>query len=209
VLPRSAPGMRIGLVGGSFNPPHAGHRLISLIALKRLGLDRVWWLVTPGNPLKDTAALPPLAARMAAARMLARHPRIDVSGFEAAIGTRYTYDAIAYLRRRCPGIHFVWVMGADSLATFHRWRNWRGIARLVPLAVVDRPGETCRAAQAKAAIVLARARLDEAQGRRLATAALPAWIMLHGPRSPLSSTWLRQRGAGVTWTTCCNPSLNR
>jgi nicotinate-nucleotide adenylyltransferase len=194
ILPRHAPGMRIGLIGGSFNPPHAGHRLASLTALKRLALDRVWWLVTPGNPLKDVAALPPLAARMAAARALARHPRIDVSGFEAAIGTRYTYDAIAYLVRRCPGVRFVWIMGGDNLATFHRWRKWRDIALLVPLAVVDRPGETLRAAQAKAAVVLASARLGEGLGHRLADAPLPAWMMLHGPRSPLSSTQLRRRG---------------
>ncbi|MDJ1157552.1 nicotinate-nucleotide adenylyltransferase [Chelatococcus sp. SYSU_G07232] len=190
-LPRHAPGMRIGLFGGSFNPPHAGHRLASLVALRRLGLDRVWWIVTPGNPLKDNARLPALAARMAAARATAAHPRIDVTGFEASIGTRYTYDTIAYLRRRCPEVRFVWIMGADNLAGFHRWQRWREIAALVPIAVVDRPGATVKAARAKAAQALGTRRLREAEARLLSAARLPAWVFLHGPRSPLSSTALR------------------
>lgn len=190
-LPRHSRGMRIGLFGGSFNPPHAGHRLASLIALKRLGLDRVWWIVTPGNPLKDNHGLPSLAARMAAARAVAADPRIDVTGFEAGIGTRYTYDTIAYLKRRCPGVRFVWIMGADNLAGFHRWQRWRDIAALVPLAIVDRPGSTLRAARARAAVALGAGRLDEAEGRRLPLAKPPAWLFLHGPRSALSSTALR------------------
>ena len=193
-LPPHAPGLTIGLFGGSFDPPHAAHRAVSLLAMKRLGLDRVWWLVTPGNPLKETTGLPPLDARMAAARALARHPRVNVTGFEAGIGTRYSYDTIAWLVRRCPGVRFVWIMGADNLGNFHRWQRWRAIARLVPIAVVDRGGHRAPFA-APAALALARWRLPEAQAGRLARTAPPAWVFLHGLKSPLSSTALRRRAA--------------
>jgi nicotinate-nucleotide adenylyltransferase len=129
LLPRHASGLRIGLFGGSFNPPHAGHRLVTLTALRRLKLDRVWWIVTPGNPLKDTRQLSPLDERMAAARRLMPEPMVDITGFEAGIGTRYTLDTLRYLKRRCPGVRFVWIMGADNLLQFHRWQGWREIAR--------------------------------------------------------------------------------
>ena len=190
-LPPHRPGLRIGLLGGSFDPPHEGHRLVTLMALRRLGLDRVWWLVSPGNPLKDVRALPSLAARMAAAAALARHPQVVVSGIEAEIGTRYTRDLIAYLRRHCPGVRFVWLMGADNLATFHLWKGWRAIAASVPIAVIDRPGFTLRAPQAPAAARLARARVPERCARDLARLAPPAVAFLHGPRSWQSSTSLR------------------
>jgi nicotinate-nucleotide adenylyltransferase len=192
-LPPHARGQRIGLYGGSFNPPHAGHLHVSLMALRRLRLDRVWWLVTPGNPLKELAGLPPLAERMAAARALARHPRITVTGFEAQIGARYTLDSLEYLVRRASGARFVWIMGADNLAQFDRWRGWRRIAELAPFAVIDRPGWTLRAARSKAALALSRCRIDETDAALLADLAPPAWVFLHGPRSALSSTVLRQQ----------------
>src|ERR1043166_2798374 len=142
VLPPHAPGMRIGLFGGTFDPPHAAHLAASLLAMKRLQLDRMWWLVTPGNPLKDTRGLRPLEQRMTDAKKLAGHPRIDVTGLEAVINTRYTYDTLEYLVRRCAGVRFVWVMGADNLRSFYRWQSWRRIANLMPMAVVDRMGSS-------------------------------------------------------------------
>ena len=191
VLPPHAPGLRIGLFGGTFDPPHAAHLGASLLAMKRLRLDRMWWLVTPGNPLKDTRNLQPLADRIAAARTLASHPRVDVTGLEAVINTRYTYDTLEFLVRRCPGVRFVWVMGADNLRSFYRWQNWRGIAGLVPLAVVDRMGSSLYATGGRAAQALARYRLPERQAVTLPGRQPPAWVYLHGLKSPLSSTALR------------------
>ncbi len=193
-LPPHAPGMRIGLFGGSFDPPHEGHALVARLAFARLGLDRLWWLVTPGNPLKDTRALAPLGARIAAARRIAGDPRIVVTGLEAEIGARYTADTLRFLRRRCPGVRFVWIMGADNLLQFHRWRDWEEIMRDIPVAIVDRPGATTKAASAKAAQRFPHARLAETDARRLPTATPPAWVYLHGPRSASSSTALRRTG---------------
>jgi nicotinate-nucleotide adenylyltransferase len=190
-IPPYSNGMRIGLLGGSFNPPHAAHRAISLFAIKRLKLDRVWWLVTPGNPLKDHGALRDLDARAEAARKMANDPRIDVSCLESVIGTRYTVDTIGYLRRRASGLRFVWIMGADNLAQFHRWQNWRRIASEVPIAVVDRPPQSFRALAAPAAQALARYRLPENQAGRLADQRAPAWVFLTGLKLNLSSTGLR------------------
>jgi len=193
-LPPHPPGLRIGLLGGSFDPPHAGHLAISRIALRRLRLDRLWWLVTPGNPLKEGPG--PLEARLAACRALAKHPRIVVTGVEAQIRTRFTYDTLRQLRRRCPGVHFVWIMGADNLLSFHRWRHWRDIADLVPIAAIDRPGSTLKTEAARAAQALRKARWPERDAATLALARPPAFVVLHARRSTLSSTALRASERG-------------
>ena len=191
VLPPYASGMRIGLFGGTFDPPHAAHRAACLLAMRRIGLDRVWWLVTPGNPLKATDGLTPLAQRIAAARALANHPRIDVTDLEADLGTSYTYETIHYLVQRCPGVQFVWIMGADNLRHFHRWQRWRDIAKLVPIAVVDRLGPSLYSAAGVAGNALAWARIPETAAKSLPGRKPPAWLFLHGLKSPLSSTALR------------------
>ncbi len=190
-LPPHSDGMRIGLLGGSFNPPHQAHRAISLFALKRLQLDRVWWLVTPGNPLKDNDGLHALAERAAAAQKMAADPRIEISCLEAVIGTRYTADTINYLRRRASRLRFVWIMGADNLAQFHRWQNWQRIAAQVPMAIIDRPPQSFRALTAPAARALARYRIPENEAGRLADRHAPAWVFLTGLKLNLSSTGLR------------------
>jgi nicotinate-nucleotide adenylyltransferase len=194
-LPRWTPGQRIGLMGGSFNPPHEGHLLASRLALQRLGLDRLWWLVTPGNPLKPIDGLPALASRIEAARAIARDPRIAVTGFEAEIGTHFTRDSIAWLVKRAPSAHFVWIMGADNLRQFHLWRRWRDIARLVPIAVIDRPGSTLRALNSHAGAALAPFQVPESAAARFADRRPPAFIFLHGPRSHMSSSAIRRFGS--------------
>jgi nicotinate-nucleotide adenylyltransferase len=190
-LPPVTPGQRIGLLGGSFNPPHAAHLNNSQIALRRLGLDRVWWLVTPGNPLKDTRQLPPVASRIALCQAMIRDPRIIPTGIEAAFGTRYTADTLRHLQARCPDVRFVWLMGADNLAGFHHWRDWDQIARSIPIAVIDRPGYTLRATSGRFATRFAANRLDETDGALLARSSPPAWMLLHGRRLPHSSTAIR------------------
>jgi len=190
-IPFYTPGLRIGLLGGSFNPPHHAHRDISLFAIKRLRLDRVWWLVTPGNPLKEAGALRDLEQRAAAARQIANDPRIDVSCLESVIGTRYTVDTIHYLRRRAPGLRLVWIMGADNLAQFHLWQNWRRIASEVPIAVIDRPPQSFRALAGPAARAMARTRVPERDAGLLADMRPPAWVFLTGMKLNLSSTGLR------------------
>jgi nicotinate-nucleotide adenylyltransferase len=183
--------MKIGLFGGTFDPPHDAHRSACLIAMRRLGLDCVWWLVTPGNPLKDTRGLAPLGERIASAKALAQHPRIVVTGLEADIGARYTYDTVRYLRSRCPGVRFVWIMGADNLRSFHRWQKWRSIAEMLPIAVVDRLGPSLYSTAGIAGQALTRFRIPEIAARTLASRKPPAWVYLHGLKSPLSSTALR------------------
>jgi nicotinate-nucleotide adenylyltransferase len=188
--------MRIGLFGGTFDPPHRAHLGAALLALKRLKLDRVWWLVTPGNPLKNTRGLAPLPDRIAAARTLTHHPRIDITGLEAVIKTRYTYDTISWLLARCPGVRFVWIMGADNLRSFHRWQKWRKIAELVPIVVIDRLGPSLYAAASPAGHALARVRIPEYAASTLPGRKAPVWAFLHGLKSPLSSTALRALRGG-------------
>jgi nicotinate-nucleotide adenylyltransferase len=181
------------LFGGSFNPPHAAHRAASLLAMKRLKLDHVWWLVTPGNPLKNVRELTPLEKRIASAQRIAAHPRIHVTGLEASLGTRFTHDTLAELIRRCPGVRFVWIMGADNLPEFHRWQRWRSIVRQMPLAVVDRGDSGIKALAATMPQAFASARIPESEAARLASRQPPAWVYLHGLKLPLSSTGLRQK----------------
>ncbi len=188
-LPVAARGMRIGLLGGSFNPPHEAHRDISLTALRRLGLDRVWWLVSPANPLKDNSGLPGVEARVAVATEIARHPRIDVTGFAGP--SAYTIDLLSELKRRFPGVEFVWLMGADNLAQFHRWRAWEDIFALLPIAVFDRPGYRQKALASQAAQRFAADRVGETEAARLTALVPPAWTFLTHPLSGLSSTALR------------------
>jgi nicotinate-nucleotide adenylyltransferase len=192
-LPPHGAGQAIGLMGGTFNPPHAGHRRISLIVLRSLNLDCLGWMVTPGNPLKDVAALPPLAERMRRAAEVAAHPRIVISGVEQVFRTRYTADLIRNLKERAPAVRFIWVMGSDNLAEFHLWEDWRKIARSVPIAVINRPGFLAAGLSSRAAQALGRYRIDEQDGRRLADRHPPAWIFMKGRRSALSSTALRGR----------------
>jgi nicotinate-nucleotide adenylyltransferase len=193
-VPLAAPGMRIGLLGGTFNPPHAAHRQISLTALKRLGLDQVWWLVTPGNPLKDVFELPGLPERVAAATAIARHPRIEATGFDGGSESRYTIDLLKKLKRRFPGVHFVWLMGADNLVNVDRWKAWPWIFGLLPIAVLDRPGFRLKGSASKAAHRFASYFVDETDAAGLALLAPPAWTVLSHPLSGLSSTALRAKG---------------
>lgn len=193
-LPHAESGMRIGLFGGSFNPPHEGHVHVSKLALQRAELDQVWWLVTPGNPLKDHSILAPLDDRIEQSLEITDHPRIKITAFEAAHNVRYTADTLGLIKRYRPNLKFVWIMGADNLAGFHRWQAWRTIAGLMPLLVIDRPGSTLSFLSAPAAIALSRYRVDEDDAPLLAGLDPPAWTFVHGPRNLLSSTQLR-RGA--------------
>ncbi len=191
-MPPASPGMKIGLFGGSFNPPHEAHRAASMLALKRLGLDRIWWLVTPGNPLKNNAKLPPLEKRIEAARKVAASPKIDVTGVEAELGTRYTFDTVTRLRQRRPGVDFVFIVGADNLAHLHRWERWRGLLRKIALAVVDRPEFELSSLAAPAAVAFGQFRITENKARMIPRLSPPAWVFLRGLKSELSSTALRK-----------------
>jgi nicotinate-nucleotide adenylyltransferase len=192
--PHASPGQAIGLLGGSFNPPHLAHRLISETALKRLGLDKVWWVVSPGNPLKGRSDLAPLSERLILCRSIATNPHIEVTAFESDLPTPYTAATLAFLKARSPLVRFVWIMGADNLASFERWQRWREIFTTVPVAVVDRPGWRLKALASKAARAYAGSRLPEQQARMLPHTPPPAWTFLTGPLSHLSSTQLRREG---------------
>lgn len=196
-FPPARAGMAVGLLGGSFDPPHAGHAHITREALKRFGLDEIWWLVSPGNPLKAHQPAP-LEKRMAAARKIMDHPRVRVTDLEARLGTRYTAETLAALRRLYPGVRFVWLMGADNLATFHRWERWREIMETVPLGVLARPGQRISARTSPSALPYRRFRLRGREAQRLARASPPAWSFVNVPMVDISSTDLRARG---DWTT--------
>jgi nicotinate-nucleotide adenylyltransferase len=184
-------GMRVGLFGGSFNPAHEGHAHVAETARLRLGLDRVIWLVSPQNPLKASDHTAPLNKRMKSARREASGPCMIVSDFETRIGARYTIDTLRALKARYPGVHFVWIMGGDNLATFHRWRGWTDIFRLMPVAVVARPGSLIDSRFAPATRRFAHARLPSRESALLATAKTPAWVYLRAPLNAASSTAIR------------------
>ena len=192
-LPYLRAGMTVGLLGGSFDPPHAGHVHITREALKRFGLDRVLWLVTPGNPLKDRGPAA-LEDRMQAARAMMRHPRVTVSDFERHSGTTYTAETLAALRDQHPGVRFVWLMGADNLAQFHRWRDWRFIMDNFHVGVLARPGDRIAARTAKAATVYDFAKVPGRRSRGLTLAQTPAWCFANVPMVGISSTELRAKG---------------
>ena len=182
--------LRVGLLGGSFNPAHEGHRYISLEALKRLGLDQVWWLVSPQNPLKTTDGMAPLAERLAGAARIARHPRLRVLALETRLGTRYTADTLARLAR-WPGFRFVWLMGADNLAQLPRWRRWRGILEACPVAIFERHPYSYAALAGTAARSLVTARRAEADARSLVNQPAPAWVFMRMRPHPASATAIR------------------
>jgi nicotinate-nucleotide adenylyltransferase len=190
-MPFVTKGMQVGLFGGSFNPPHAGHALVAEIAMRRLQLDQLWWMVTPGNPLKSTRELAPLSERLRLSEKITPDPRIKVTAFEAAYHVRYTADTLALIKARNPGVDFVWIMGADNLRDFHKWQRWREIITTFPIAVIDRPGATLALLSSVVAKTFDYARIDEADAATLAHRRAPAWTFIHGPRSLLSSTAIR------------------
>lgn len=182
---------RIGLLGGSFNPAHRGHRRISLAAMKLLDLHEVWWLVSPGNPLKAEAGMAPYSPRLQSARRVARHPAIRVSDFEVSAGTRFTIDTVSKLKRRYPADRFIWLMGADILPQFHRWRNWRKLAGMVPIAVFPRPGYDRSAQAARAMGWLRKFVRPAGQAKRWTQWSAPAILLLRLPPDPTSATAIR------------------
>jgi nicotinate-nucleotide adenylyltransferase len=197
--------LRVGLLGGSFNPAHDGHRHVSLTALRRLRLDQVWWLVSPQNPLKPAAGMAPQGERIRRARQVARHPRIRVTGLEARLGTRYTADTLAALHRRFPGVRFVWLMGADNLRQMPRWRRWQAIFGATAIAVFDRRPYSFQALAGQAARRYAHRRIAERQAFCLADRMPPAWVFLHSRLHPASATAIRAR----EWTAAAQAGSER
>ncbi len=187
------PGMRVGVLGGSFDPPHVGHRHLSLEALKRFDLDRVIWLVSPGNPLKPEAPAA-FTRRMVAVREMTRHPKLLVSDFELRTGSRYTANTLALMQKRWQGVRFVWLMGADNLIGFHAWKDWQGIMERVPVGVLARPGSRLKARFSKAARVYAQARLPDRSAGLLGRVDAPCWCYVNIPLRPENSTAIRASG---------------
>ena len=192
-LPHAAAGQVIDLLGGSFDPAHEGHAHITREALKRFGLDRVWWLVSPGNPLKQKGPAD-LGRRMARAREVMDHPRVEITDIEAQLGTRYTAQTLEALQKRYRGVQFVWLMGADNLAQFHLWQDWRGIMARVPVGVVARPGSRGAARHSVAAHCYDFAKLPARSSQLLAKRGTPCWCLINVPMSAASSTQIRQSG---------------
>ena len=190
-FPLATRGMVIGLLGGSFDPAHEGHAHISREALKRMGLDQVWWLVTPGNPLKARQPAP-MTERLARARAVMPDPRVVITDLEARLGTRVTVDTIRKLRAMYPGVHFVWLMGADNLVQFHRWNRWRDILRAVPVGVLARPGAGVAARTSVAARAFRVNQVD--RGENLRGKKAPAWCFVNIPMNNASSSAIRARG---------------
>lgn len=192
-MPYATPGQVIGLLGGSFDPAHAGHAHITREALKRFGLDRVWWLVSPGNPLKERGPAP-MGKRIARAHAVMQHPRVEVTGIEAQLGTRYTAQTLKALRMLYPQVRFVWLMGADNMAQLHLWQDWRDIMESVPIGVLARPGQRISARMSRAAALYAPYRIPGRFGHLLARAEAPAWSFVNVPMNDTSSTAIRARG---------------
>ena len=186
---------RIGLLGGSFNPAHQGHRDISLAALKYLGLDEIWWMVSPQNPLKPVSGMAPFAERLKSAEAMARHPKIRVTDIESRLGTQFTADTLKALVTRFPSCRFVWLMGADNLAQISSWRDWTKIFHLTPIAVFDRPTYTIKALTSLAARRFRRSRRREAALKTLAATPAPAWVFVHHRLNPISATAIRAERA--------------
>lgn len=189
---RRRSGPVVGLLGGSFNPAHIGHRRISLFAMRALGLDEVWWMVSPGNPLKPKAGMAPLRARLAKAQAMARRAPIRATAIERELGTRYTIDSLRALLRRFPRRRFVWLMGADNLAQFDQWKNWRGIARTLPIAVIARPGYDDAALASPAMAWLRRFEVSATRLRKAGEWRAPALVMLRFDPDPTSATAIRR-----------------
>ncbi|MEQ8746096.1 nicotinate-nucleotide adenylyltransferase [Pyruvatibacter sp.] len=193
-------GLRIGLLGGSFNPAHDAHRHISLVALRHLNLHQVWWLVSPQNPLKSERGMAPFEQRMQSARDMAQHPAIRVTDMETQLGTRYTADTVRALTRRAPATHFVWLMGADNLLSFPRWHQWTRLMHSVPVAVIARPGYSLKARLSHAATRYAHSQYCVEAAAHLPGAKPPAWVFIEDQPNTLSSTRLRQE-LGAQWHT--------
>ncbi|WP_457772872.1 nicotinate-nucleotide adenylyltransferase [Phycobium rhodophyticola] len=192
-MPYTRAGRVVGLLGGSFDPAHAGHAHISREALKRFGLDELWWLVSPGNPLKEHGPAP-MEDRLAKARAVMMHPRVKITDFEARAGTRYTAETLRALIRAYPGVKFVWLMGADNLHQLDQWQDWRWIMETVPVGVLARPGQRISARNAKAADVYRKARLSGRQAQVLARGDVPRWCFVNVPMMDISSSEIRARG---------------
>lgn len=185
-------GLRIGLLGGSFNPAHAGHVAMSLHALRQLKLDQIWWLVSPQNPLKSTKDMAPLQVRMAQAKQTMRHPRIKITDMESQLGTRYTVDTLRALKKRFPQTHFVWLMGADNLRQMPRWKKWQDIFKLVPVAVFRRPAYVAGRGIGQVALRFGHFWLPSRKAKNLARQGVPAWLVLDNQLNYLSATAIRR-----------------